>query len=283
MKLISLKEFNNLLVVSIGSAAVAAGVAFFLLPANIATGGTPGMGLLVHYLSGISTGIAMLLINIPLLIAGIKFVDAKFALRSVYSMLLISILVDIFTQYFEFPELDSLLLSTLYGGTIIGAGVGLVLKGNASAGGTTIIARIVSNFSHIKPAQVVLSIDVIIVVAIGFIFSDVEKALWSMLSIYATTQLIDKILTGAAKEKIVHIVSKNNHIIGSVIATHFKREGTLLNGTNLTNEYDKSILFVMIGARMLPELKNLILSVDSEARMIVMEAAEIVGSNKKLS
>ena len=280
-KLWSIPELKNIILITLGSVLVAAGVAFFLLPAAIATGGTPGMGMLVHFLTGISTGIAMLLINIPLLAAGIKFVDFRFAIRSVYSMIITAIMVDILSSQVVFPEIQSLLLSTLYGGTAVGAGVGLVLKGNASAGGTTIIARIVANYSHIKPAQVVLLVDLMIIIAIGFIFADMERVLWSMLSIYATTRVIDKILTGAAPEKIVHIVSDKTRKLGSEIAHQFGRDGTILNGQNLTHEQDKTILFVVVGARRIPQLRNLVLSIDPKALMIVMEASEMMGSSRR--
>jgi len=277
----SIPELKNILFITLGSSLLAGGVAFFLLPAQIATGGTPGMAMLTHFLTDISTGLAMLLINIPLLAAGIKFIGLRFALRSIYSIVLTSVLVDVFTSQIDFPTINSLLLSTLYGGTVIGAGVGFVLKGQASAGGTTIIAKIVASYSHIKPAQVILILDVLIIISIGFIFADMERALWSMLSIYATTRVIDKILTGAVSEKIVHIVSAQAVQIGSQISHELNRDGTILTGKNLTVQQDKSLLFVVVDARRIPVLRNLVLKIDPQALMIVMEASEMMGSSRR--
>ena len=274
-------ELKNLLLITIGSAVLACGVAFFLLPGEIATGGTPGMGMLIHFMTGISTGISMLIVNIPLLIAGVKFIDTPFALRTVYSMVTSALLVDFLVQYGGFPHINSPLLSTIYGGTCVGAGVGLVLKGSASAGGTTIIAKIVSNYSTIKPAQVVLIIDALIVAAAGLILQDMEKVLWAMLSIYATTQVIDKVLTMAVPEKIVHIVSDQAEAIGQAIDERLERDGTILSGSNLMAQKDKKVLFVVVGARRIPQLRNIVLAIDPKALMIVMEAQEMMGSSRR--
>ncbi|MCW8875849.1 MAG: YitT family protein [Kangiellaceae bacterium] len=274
-------ELKNIILITLGSTVLACGVAFFLLPGEIATGGTPGMGMLIHFMTGISTGISMLIVNIPLLIAGVKFIDTPFALRTVYSMVISAVLVDFLVQYGGFPQINSQLLSTIYGGTCVGAGVGLVLKGSASAGGTTIIAKIVSTYSTIKPAQVVLIIDAMIVAAAGLILQDMEKMLWAMLSIYATTQVIDKVLTMAVPEKIVHIVSEEAEAIGVAIDERLERDGTILSGSNLVTQKDKKLLFVVVGARRIPQLRNIVLAIDPKALMIVMEAQEMMGSSRR--
>lgn len=274
------QELKNLILITFGSTFLAAGVAFFLLPAKIATGGTPGLAMLVYFMTDISTGKAMLMINVPLLLAGTKFIGIPFALRSIYSILITAILVDVFTTQINFPPISSLLLTTFYGGTVIGAGIGLVLKGNASAGGTTIIARIVANYFHIKPGQILLVLDIIIITSIGFIFVDIERALWSMLSLYVTTIVIDKILTGAIAEKIVHIVSNKSPEIGLCIHEKLERGGTILSGQNITANEDKTILFVVVGARRIPQLRTMVLNIDPHAIMIVMEASEMVGTSR---
>ncbi len=238
------------------------------------------MAMLVFFTTGITTGKAMLIINIPLLIAGSKLFGWNFTLRTVYSILLTAILVDALPGYINFPIIQSLLLSTIYGGTIIGAGVGFVLKGNASAGGSTILARIISHYFHIKPTQIILVFDSIILISIGFIFADIERVLWSMLSLYVTTQVIDKMLTGVMPEKIIHIVSPKSHEIGIAIHHQLERGGTILNGQNITANEDKSILFVVVGARRIPQLKALVLDIDPDAIMIVMEASEMVGTSR---
>lgn len=279
----SAQELKNILLICLGSTLLAGGVAFFLLPANIATGGTPGMAMIIHYLSLISTGKLMIIINIPLLLVGIRYIDLRFALRTVFSIALSAVLVDFFVSGVSFSGVSSLLLATIYGGVCVGAGVGLVLKGNASAGGTTIIARIVSSNTHYKPAQVILVLDILIIIAIGFIFTDIEKALWSMISIYITSQIIDRVLTGAMPEKIVHIVSAKSNEIGHAIEQQMDIDGSVLSGLNLSGDAEKSIMFVLVEARRVPKLKTLVLNTDPNALMIVMEASDITGSSHRRS
>lgn len=268
------------MLITVGSILLAVAIAFFLLPATIVTGGTPGMGILLHLLFPVKVGIAMLLINIPLILVGIKFIDTHFALRSVYSMVLTAIAVDSINAYMVVPELKSMLLSTLYGGIFAGLGVGLVLKGNASAGGTTIVARIIANYTHLKPAQVLLIMDSMIIMTIGLIFKDMEKILWSMISIYVTAQVIDRILTGTVSEKTINIVSSKLDQIAHAISTQMNRDGTILTGKNLTGEHSKQILFVVINARQINQLKELVLNIDDNALMVTMEASEMVGDSR---
>jgi uncharacterized membrane-anchored protein YitT (DUF2179 family) len=111
----------------------------FLIPVNIATGGTPGMSIILHYLTDIPTALAMVLINIPLVFAGLKFIDFRFAARTVVATILTATFVDLLPIIISFSPIDSILLSTIYGGVCIGAGISIVIKGQASAGGTTIV------------------------------------------------------------------------------------------------------------------------------------------------
>jgi uncharacterized membrane-anchored protein YitT (DUF2179 family) len=274
-------EFKNILLITIGSFFLAMGIVFFLFPAKIITGGTPGIGLLAHYLSGIPIGVAMLLINIPLLLIGRSYLSNGFALRTVYSMVITSLAVDLLVYLVDFPPIKSLLLSTLYGGVCIGIGVGLVLKSNASAGGTTIIARIIANKTQLKPGNVIMTLDALIIISVGILFRNFEGVLWSIITIYVATIVINKILTGGISEKLVNIVSEKTDEIAMAIRDKLDRDGTILEGQNLSRKYDKSIIFVVVNAKRIIQLRELILSIDKDALMIIMEASEMTGSSRR--
>ncbi|MEM5550187.1 YitT family protein [Pseudoalteromonas neustonica] len=272
-------EIKNILLITLGAALISFGVTAFLLPSQIATGGTPGMSIIIHYISDVSISLALLMVNIPLILVGVKFVTPTFALRTIYSVFMTALFVRIYPNLFTFPTISDMLLSTLYGGICIGTGIGITLKGQASSGGTTIIARIISNYSTIKPAQTILALDVIIISAIALIYKDMELALWSLISIYVTTQIIDKILTGSASEKVVHIVSQYSEDIGVKISSELGRQGTILTGHNLTLRSSKKVLFVIVGSREIEKLKAIINQYDKQALVIVIEASEIMGSS----
>ena len=139
------QEIKNFILITLGSCLLAIGVTFFILPANIVTGGTPGIALILHYTFDASLSLSMILVNVPLLLAGIKFIDFKFAARTLYSINTTAVTIAFLPALIDFPQISSVLLATIYGGVCVGAGIGLVLKGNASAGGTTIIAKLFSN------------------------------------------------------------------------------------------------------------------------------------------
>lgn len=273
-----MKELKNIILISLGSYLLAFGVTFFLLPVNIATGGTPGMSIIVHYLTDIPTALAMVAINIPLVFAGIKFIDFLFAVRTIVAIILTATFVDILPRIISFPPIDSILLSTIYGGVCIGAGIAIVMKGQASAGGTTIVAQIVARYSSFRSAQVIMFFDTIIIIAVAVVFKDMELALWSLIGIYVTTKVIDKILTGAVSEKVVHVVSNKTDSIGQAISVELGRDGTILTGKNLTEQNEKKILLVVVGARQIPKLQTIVLSRDEDAVVLVMDASEMIGS-----
>lgn len=274
-------EYKNLLFITIGSIFLAMGVVFFLYPAKIITGGTPGLGLLSHYLTGISIGVAMLLINIPLLLIGKKYLATGFALRSIYSMVITSLSIDLLVYLVEFPTIKSLLLSTLYGGVCVGVGIGLVLKSNASAGGTTIVARIIASKTQLKPGNVIMMLDAVIIISVGILFKNFEGVLWSIITIYVATIVINKIVTGGISEKLVNIVSEKTNEIALAIRNELDRDGTILEGQNLSRNHDKSIIFVVINVKRIIELRELVLGIDKGALMIISEASEMIGTSRR--
>jgi len=271
-------EIKNSSFIILGATFLAVGVALFLQPNQIATGGTPGVAILLHHLFDLPTGMLMLAINIPLLLAGSQLLGKAFAIRSVAAILLTSVLIDVLNDILQWAALShTMLLATLYGGIAVGVGVGLILQGNASAGGSTIIARIVSSRSHLKPGQVIMILDLMIIVASGFVFENTEQALWSLISIYVTAKCIDMVLTGASSEKVVHIASNKPQILSQKISETIGPHGTVLTGKSLMGENEKTLIFVTVDSRRITLLRDLIRQYDQNAFMVVMEASELQG------
>lgn len=271
-------EVKNYLYVIFGVLLIAISVVIFFVPNNFTTGGTPGAALLLHKLTGFSIGSMVIAINIPLLIWGYKYLGKRFAIRTIFAIILISLFIDLFSKYLYFPDLISnILLASIFGGLVIGLGVGLIIKGNASAGGSTVVARIVSANSHIKPAQVILIIDVIIVVSSIYVFKDLEKALWSIMSIYVTAKAIDVVLTGTLTTKVIHIATNKPELLSKRITQRLGNDGTILKGTALHPNQDKTLIFIVLDVKRLGTLRQIIQETDSEAFMIVMEASEMLG------
>ena len=259
---------------------MAFGVVGFLSPNSIAMGGTGGLAIIFNSLFNVSIGILFALINIPLLLVSIKYLGKYFALKSTIAILLTSLFIDVLS---EFVGLDPLskepLLATLYGGIAVGTGIGFIFKGGGSAGGGTIIARIVTAKSSLKTGTVILILDTVVVITCGIVFNSVEVALWSMISIFTATKMIDIILTGRPNERIVHISSCNSlEVLGLLIKEKIGVNGTLVKGDNLSLTEKKDMIFVTVPINRLNTLKQLIYAEDRTAKMIVMDASEMLGT-----
>jgi uncharacterized membrane-anchored protein YitT (DUF2179 family) len=284
MKSINLKqELLNYLFIFFGSFALAFGVVGFLSPNKIATGGTAGLAIVFHYLTNLPTGTLLALINIPLLLVSVKYLGKYFAIKTIVAIILIGVFIDLLAEFIGLPALSNEpLLATLYGGVIIGIGLGLIFKGGASAGGGTIIAKIVTSKTNMKTGNVILFLDVIVVVLAGFVFKSVELALWSMISIFAASKLIDTVLTGRQSEKIVHISSsKNLSDLSTLIDEALHISGTIVKGNDLALNENKDIIFIVVPNNRLNTLKNLVFVYDNNAKMIVMEATEMLSPTRK--
>lgn len=271
-------ELRNLLLISLGSALLAIGVVLFLAPNRIASGGTPGVAILLHFIVDLPIGGLMILINLPLLLAGWRLLGRAFALRTVAAILLMSFMMDLFSEILQLQALsDNTLLATLYGGIAAGLGVGLILRGNASAGGSTIIARIVASRTQIKPGQVIFALDLCIVLATALVFRGIEPALWSLISIYVTAKCIDMVLTGGVTEKVAHIATSKPDEMALQLILKLGRHGTILTGTGLYPDEKKTLIFVTVEARRVSLLRDIIRQTDPDGFMVVMDAAEMLG------
>ena len=275
------KEFFNYAFIIIGCAFMAFGVVGFLSPNSIAMGGTGGLAIIFNHLFNLSIGILFALINIPLLLVSIKYLGKYFALKSTIAILLVSVLIDLFSEFLALAPLSNEpLLATLYGGIAVGTGIGFIFKGGGSAGGGTIIARIVTSKTDLlKTGTVILILDTVVVITTGIVFQSIELALWSMISIFTTTKLIDMVLTGRPNERIVHISSCNNlEALGHLINQKIGVNGTIVKGNNLGLSEKKDMIFVTVPVNRLNALKQLIYKEDASAKMIVMDATALLGT-----
>ncbi len=272
-------QIINYILITCGSFMLAFGVVAFLSPNQIATGGTAGLAIVLHHLIKLPIYILILTINIPLLLFSIKSLGKRFAFNTTIVIILISFFVALLTKFNLVSSLsNNLLLATLYGGIAIGIGLGLIFKAGASAGGGTILAKIIATKTNIKTSTIILVLDAIVIILAGIVFNSLETALWSLISIYVASKLIDTILVGAPNKKIVHISSsKNLTELSNLIFEQLSIKGTIVTGNNLTSTEHKDIIFIMVDKNKLGILKQLVSSYDKNIVMIVMEAAEILG------
>lgn len=271
-------EIINYAFIISGSFILALAVVGFFLPNQMVTGGTAGLALLLHYITPFTIGSLIALINLPLLVLGSRYLGKMFAIRTVITIVLISLFIDFFAQIIKLePFILDTILSSIFGGIFIGLGLALVIKGNSSAGGSTIIAKIISSKTEIKPAQVILVIDTIIILSALFILEDRAKILWSVISIYITSKMIDYILTGSLNKKVVYLVTQKTQELKKLITDELGPEGTIIKGDGLFEGQEKKMILIVVEVTKLQRLRQMVRETDPEGFLIITEASEMLG------
>ena len=277
-QLLSPQEIKNYAFILSGSLLLALSVVGFFAPNEIITGGTAGLSLLLHYVTPFSIGTLIAAVNLPLLVVGWKFLGQAFAIRTVLTILIISVLIDVIDKVFHFqPIIIDTTLSAIFGGIFVGIGLALVIKGNSSAGGSTIVARIIASKSEIKPGVVILIIDSLIILSSLFIINDMAKVLWSIISIYITSRIIDTILTGRLNKKVVYLVTQKTDLLKEKITQELGPEGTIIKGDGLYQNQEKKMILLVVEVSKLQLLRQMVKENDPEGFLIITEATEMLG------
>lgn len=280
MKKINLKHY---VFIVLGSLAMAFGTVCFLSPNQIITGGGVGISLLLHALfPQITLGIFMAIVSIPFLIMSYIYFGKYYLFKTFIVVILLSTFTDVLKEVLHIkPMTNDILLAAIFGGIFIGLGVGFVIKGRASTGSTSVVGEIVAKKTKYKAAEVLLAIDATIMFASVFVYNDINKSLYSMISVYVGIRVIDMILTGRPSKKIVNIVSNNVEVLKEQIRERIEEHGTILTGIGLHQGQNKTIIYVTVEASKIDLLKNLITKYDPDAFMIITEASEFLGRGSK--
>ena len=280
MKKTDLKQY---IFIILGSFAMAFGTVCFLSPNEIITGGGVGISLLLHAIfPQITLGIIIAVVSIPFLILSYIYFGKYYLFKTFIVVLLLSTFTDILKEVLKIEAIThDILLAAVFGGIFIGLGVGLVIKGRASTGSTSVVGEIVAKKTKYKAAEVLLAIDATIMFASVFVYNDIDKSLYSMLSVYVGIRVLDIILTGRPSKKIVNIVSNNVEVLKEQIRERIEEHGTILTGIGLHQGQNKTIIYVTVDAGKIDLLKNLITKYDPDAFMIITEASEFLGRGLK--
>ena len=276
-------ELKQYIFIILGSFAMAFGTVCFLSPNEIITGGGVGISLLLHALfPQITLGIIIAVVSIPFLILSYIYFGKYYLFKTFIVVLLLSTFTDILKEVLKIEAIThDILLAAVFGGIFIGLGVGLVIKGRASTGSTSVVGEIAAKKTKYKAAEVLLAIDATIMFASVFVYNDIDKSLYSMLSVYVGIRVLDIILTGRPSKKIVNIVSNNVEVLKEQIRERIEEHGTILTGIGLHQGQNKTIIYVAVDAGKIDLLKNLITKYDPDAFMIITEASEFLGRGLK--
>jgi len=280
----------------VGCFIAAGAIDIFLLPYKIAPGGITGIATVVFYVisSKIPVGMIILLLNIPLFIIGMKYIGKKFFLKTLLSTILLSVFIDVlkpFTQKFTDRFLgdlenssanSNLLLYCIFGGVLMGIGLGIVFRAGATTGGTDLAAQIVHHFiPYFTVGKILMVIDGIVVIFAAVAFKSFLLGLYAIVTIYISSKVIDAILEGVDYAKAVFIISNYSQIISQKIIKEIDRGVTGLNGTGMYTGEGKQVLLCVLDRMQVPKLRALVKSVDPDAFVIMTDVREVLGEGFK--
>jgi uncharacterized membrane-anchored protein YitT (DUF2179 family) len=291
-KIFSKKWFISYSLIVIGSIILAAGFVFFISPYKIVPGGVYGIAIVIHYLtegvfswapSGLPIGLMGLIMNIPLTIIGIKILGPRFGVKTVVGFVLTSVFMDLITYlYGEAPLVAyDALLSSIFGGVLVGLGLGLIFKSKATSGGSDIVAMIIAKYTKLPLGQLMIYVDSAIVLIGLLVFADWKIPLYSWIVIYITGKTIDIVLQGMSVDKTLFIISDKFEEIRNRIINDLNRGGTYIPGKGMYNGSDKTIIFTVVNRREMAVLQEYIHEIDPTAFLTVLEANEILGEGFK--
>lgn len=264
--------------VIVGAAVIAFGFNVFLFPNQVASGGVSGISTILHGLFGWNAGLVQYAFNIPLFIAGVLILGKKFGVKSLVGTLALPFFVLV-TDNVDAWTMNPL-LGAIFGGITVGLGIGLVFKGNASTGGTDLLAQIITKFTGLTLGTSVLLIDGIIAVSAALVF-DIEKGLYALIGLYVTTKTIDIVQLGFSQSKMVYIITNQEAAIRDAIYAEIDRGVTKLPAIGGYTGEERPVLMVVVYQTEFTKLKQILKTVDPAAFVIVSDAYEVLGEGFK--
>lgn len=246
----------------------------FLIPNQIASGGISGIANILYHVTGIPVWIGFLSVNIPVFLVATWILGKKNSVTSFIGLLLISLFLYL-TRGIQ-PLTDELLLATLYGGLLVGVGLGLVFRAKTSTGGTDLIAQIVHKYTGLSLGICLLLIDGLVILTAAILFG-AEVGLMALLSLYVTSKTIDLLQEGFSFEKIAFIISDKADELRTGIFEKLNRGVTQLYGQGGFTGQERPILMCVVEQKEVTALKEMIKDIDGNAFVIIGNAQEVVG------
>lgn len=258
----------------IGASLVGLAYNIFYLPARLAAGGVSGISTILFELFQYNPAYVQWIINIPLLIIGVIFIGREFSAKTFIGTLFVPLVIWLTSNMSL--AVDNPLLSAIYGGTVLGVGLGIVYRGNGSTGGTTLIAQILKKYTGLSSGFSQLFVDGFVVVASAFVF-DFELALYALMSIYVTSKVIDFVQLQVSPTKLILVITDKEEKIQSLIKNEINRGLTKVKTLGGYSNEEKTMILCVVEQSEAVYFKKLLQQVEPDSFVIFVNASEILG------
>lgn len=268
-----IKEYAYLVV---GALISALALDLFLAPNRIAPGGASGLGTILLNALGVPVSVTVLAVNLILFAVGFK----KFGKKTIAMTFVATLMLSAFIQIFSFlkPLSDDMLLSSAFGGAMLGFGSGLTIASGASTGGTDFLAVILNgSFSHVAVADFILIIDLVIAVLSGVVFKNYSLLLYALFALYVNARFVDRVINGFRFARLVYVVSAKNKQIAEKLVKELDMGVTALYGRGMYSGNEQMVLMCAMRRNEFPKFRKTIEAQDKNAFIILAEANEVLG------
>ena len=273
------KNLMSYILLTLGTFFIAAGLLLFLEPNTIAPGGVTGLAIVIKKLTGVEIYLTNLIVNIPLFIAGVYVLGRSFGVKTAYGTAALSVFLWLFTiGDANYMATDDILLAAIFGGILVGVGIGLVFRGGGTTGGTDLGGAILNKlYPGLSIAKMMMILDLFVIAAAGIVDRKLETSLYSMIGLYVLVKVADFIVEGLDYSKSFHIVTDRPEEIGSVIIEKLGRGVTSLYGKGMYTGKDKQVLLVVVNRAQVSKLKDIVMEIDPRAFIMVSTTHEVLG------
>ena len=272
------REVKSYVFIILGAVIHAVAFNMFLGPNQIPMGGLSGLAQIINFLIPIlPVGTMNMVMNIPLLLLSGKLLGRRMLISSVVAVATSSVAIDAIGAMHDFAAMDPF-LSAIFGGAMMGLGLGLISAQNATLGGTSTLARLVKiKYPWLSTGSLIMGSDVVILVLAVIAFGKLEAALYGTIALLALEMIMDKVLYGMDPSKVAYIVSEQAQEIAKVLMTEQERGVTVLRGEGAYTGDEKKILMVAFRQKDIVQIKRTVHAMDEKAFMVVVDASTVLG------
>ncbi len=274
------QEIKNFVFIIIGSIILAISYALFIIPFHIVPGGVSGIAIIINYFANVPVGLLTIVLNLPILYLGIKKLGRAYGIKSIVGILFSYLGIDFFYEILKFKNIHATnneILASIYGGVMLGVGLGLVFKGRASTGGTDVIGMLINKYTGISVGMAILIVDSLIISASGFSYHSLEAPLIGYLTLFVSSKAIDFVLEGWNYAKMAFIITDKENEVRELIFDKLGRGGTIFFGKTLYKEEPKNIIMTVVTRKQFPTLRQEIRKIDPNAFVIISDIYEVLG------
>lgn len=273
--------FIDLLYFIIGSIIYSVGVICLLSPNKISPGGVTGVATVLNFLFSFPIGTVVFLLNIPLLAIGLWKFGKEFILKTAMTTAVVSVVLDIGEIILPEFQMD-LILASVFGGSFIGLGISLVMLRGSTTGGVDIVAKLInSRYPYLSVGRVMLFVDAVVVIFSSIVYKNIQSAFYSIISLYASSKIMDLMLYGADKGKIIYIISDQTQDIVSDILNIVNRGVTIIDVVGGYNKVARKMIMCTVRRNEVHSVYKCVRNADNNAFVVVAEAGEIFGTGFK--